>query len=163
MWQINRAAAVGIADMKLARTEGELITYALGSCIGICFYDPAIRLGGLLHIMLPYAQGSQPGNVLKYADTGIAETLRKLQAFGGVKSRLSAKIAGGARMFEVPDSDVLGNIGVRNRDAVREILLHSRIRLLGEDTGSNYARTMSMDVSTGKVKIKAYGREDVFL
>lgn len=149
--------------MKLARTQGELITYALGSCIGICFYDPAIRLGGLLHIMLPSAEGAPAGNLFKYADTGIAETLRKLQAFGGVKSRMTAKIAGGAKMFEVPDSVGLGMIGARNRDAVKAILLSCGIRLLGEDTGSNYARTMSMDVSTGKVKVKAYGREDVFM
>ena len=44
---------VGIADMKMARQNGMLITYALGSCIGICLYDPLIQLASLVHIMLP--------------------------------------------------------------------------------------------------------------
>ena len=75
--------------MKIARQEGELITYALGSCIGIAFYDPMIKLGGLLHIMLP-EKSATDSNVLKYADSGIRETLRKLYAFGATKSRLQA-------------------------------------------------------------------------
>lgn len=160
--EINRSITVGIADMKLTRLEGELITYALGSCIGICFYDPVIRLGGLLHILLPYAEGGG-GNVFKYADTGIEEALRRLSAFGGVKGRITAKIAGGAKMFDLPDSSALGSIGFRNREAVKSLLLRSGVRLLGEDTGSNYARTMSMDVTDGRVKIKAYGRAELSL
>lgn len=149
--------------MKLIRTEGELITYALGSCIGICFYDPAIRLGALLHIMLPYAEGHHVNNIYKFADTGIEETLRKMQAFGGVKGRMTAKIAGGASMFDVPGTSSLGNIGRRNKEAVKDILRRLEIRLAGEDTGSNYARTMMMDVSNGGVRIKAYGRNEVNL
>lgn len=149
--------------MKLIRTEGELITYALGSCIGICFYDSAIRLGALLHIMLPYAEGHHVNNIYKFADTGIEETLRKMQAFGGVKGRMTARIAGGARMFDVPDTSSLGNIGRRNKDAVKDILRRLEVRLAGEDTGSNYARTMMMDVSNGGVRIKAYGRNEVNL
>lgn len=149
--------------MKLIRTEGELITHALGSCIGICFYDSAIRLGALLHIMLPYAEGHHVNNIYKFADTGIEETLRKMQAFGGVKGRMTARIAGGARMFDVPDTSSLGNIGRRNKDAVKDILRRLEVRLAGEDTGSNYARTMMMDVSNGGVRIKAYGRNEVNL
>ena len=68
---------VGIADMKIARAEGVLITYALGSCVGICLYDPFIKLGGMVHIMLPEALASGNQNVYKYADTGIKETIRK--------------------------------------------------------------------------------------
>lgn len=113
--------------------------------------------------MLPYAEGHQANSVYKYADTGIEETLRKMQAFGGVRGRITAKIAGGARMFEVPISSSLGNIGLRNRDAVKEVLQRSGIRLTGEDTGSNYARTMMMDVSNGMVRIKAYGRSEINL
>ena len=46
----EKQSVVGIADMKICRGPGKLITYALGSCIGICFYDPMIRLGGMVHI-----------------------------------------------------------------------------------------------------------------
>ena len=66
---------VGIADMKITRQEGTLITYALGSCIGISFYDPGIKLAALLHIMLPESKNPAEPQVYKFADTGIRETL----------------------------------------------------------------------------------------
>ena len=152
--------SVGIADMKIARQEGELITYALGSCIGVAFYDPMIKLGALLHIMLP-EKNMADSNVFKYADSGVRETLRKLQAFGAMKGRLVCKIAGGAKMFEMKGGHDLGNIGERNAMNVKKILREQGIRLVGEDTGANYARTMSMDVSDGKVTIKTFGRPEI--
>ena len=102
---------VGIADMKIARAEGVLITYALGSCVGICLYDPFIKLGGMVHIMLPEALAPGNQNVYKYADTGIKETIRKMEVFGARRDRMVGKIAGGAKMFEVQASGPLGNIG----------------------------------------------------
>ena len=69
---------VGIADMKMAQGNGVLITYALGSCIGLCFHDPRLRLGALLHIMLPLNMEAGRKNPLKYADTGIRETLKQM-------------------------------------------------------------------------------------
>ena len=102
---------VGIADMKMAKGMGMLVTYALGSCIGICLYDPAIRLAALIHIMLPLNMETGRKSPLKYADTGIRETLREMERRGASKSRLTAKIAGGARMFDVGGGGSLGNIG----------------------------------------------------
>ena len=84
---MSKEYKVGIADMKIARQEGIVITHALGSCIGITFYDPAIKLGALLHIMLPQATDPAAANAFKFADTGIRETLRKMAVFGGVQSR----------------------------------------------------------------------------
>lgn len=152
---------VGIADMKMARQEGVLITYALGSCIGIALYDPMIKLGTLVHIMLPELGTMADNNLYKYADTGLRETIRKMTTFGGVRGRMRAKIAGGAKMFEMKGSHDLGNIGERNAISVKKILREEGIRLIGEDTGANYARTMSMDVSSGKVNIKTFGRPEI--
>lgn len=153
---------VGIADMKLARQEGELITYALGSCIGIAFYDPMIKLGALLHIMLP-EKNQTDANVFKFADSGIRETLRKLYAFGAVKGRLVCKIAGGAKMFEMKGPGGLGNIGERNAQNVKRVLTMEGLRVVSEDTGANYARTMLLDVATGKVYIRTSGKPDRLL
>lgn len=152
---------VGIADMKMARREGVVITYALGSCIGIALYDPMIQLGALIHIMLPELGTMADKNLYKYADTGIRETVRKMTAFGGLKNRMWAKIAGGAKMFEAKGSQGLGNIGERNAQNVKKMLREQGIRLIGEDTGANYARTMSMNVSDGKVIIKTFGRPEI--
>lgn len=160
---MSKEIKVGIADLKLSRAEGTLITYALGSCVGIALYDPGIRLGGLLHIMLPTAgeQHGQGSDIYKFADTGIREMLRKMQIFGGVKSRYVCKIAGGAKMFEMNGS--MGNIGLRNVESVRQVLQEEQIRIYRQDVGADYARTMSMDVENGVVQIKTYGRPLVTL
>lgn len=160
---MQKKISVGIADMKLTRQEGTLVTYALGSCIGITFYDPMIKLGALLHIMLPERTNSTDANVLKYADTGINETLRKMSVYGGSKNRIVCKIAGGAKMFEMKGPGGLGNIGERNIQKVKSVLKAEGIRITGEDVGFNYARTMSMDVSTGKVSVKTVGRAEKVL
>lgn len=154
--------SVGIADMKIARQEGVLITYALGSCIGISFYDPMIKLGALLHIMLPERQQNDT-NILKYADSGIQETLRKIYVYGAMRQRLVCKIAGGAKMFEMKGTGGLGNIGERNAATVKRVLMSQGLRISGEDTGANYARTMLIDVSTGQVSIRSAGKPERFL
>ena len=151
---------VGIADMKVARQEGTLITHALGSCIGITLYDPQIKLGAMIHIMLPEAGDRKEANLFKFADTGIKETLRKLAIFGGSKSRYICKIAGGAQMFAVVGTSNIGNIGKRNIEAVKKALREEGIRIVNQDVGSNYARTMLMDLDTGKVSIRTAGREE---
>lgn len=156
---MGRQTSVGIADMKISRQEGTLITYALGSCIGITFYDPVIKLGALLHIMLPEA-GAGNVNPMKFADTGIRETLRKFYVFGGMKRRIVCKIAGGAKMFEMKNQGSFGNIGERNIQSVKKILQQEGIRITGEDTGMNYARTMLMDLSNGEVRIRTVGKAE---
>ncbi len=160
---MEKKISVGIADMKMTRQEGVLITYALGSCIGVSFYDPMIKLGALLHIMLPEKSGAKDGNVFKFADTGIRETLRKLTAFGGSKSRMVCKIAGGAKMFEMKGSAGLGNIGERNAQNVKRILMAEGLRVTSEDVGANYARTMLLDVATGNVYVRSAGKPEKML
>ena len=151
---------VGIADMMLAKGSGILITYALGSCIGLCFHDPRIKLGALLHVMLPLNMETGRKNPLKYADTGIRETLRQMEAQGASRSRITVKIAGGAKMFEVNGGN-LGNIGQRNIESVHTILRKEGIRLLGEYVGGSVARTMLFDVDSGQSCIRSYGKQDI--
>lgn len=154
---------IGIGDMKMARNEGVLVTYALGSCIGICLYDPFIKLGALVHIMLPINMETNRTSPLKYADTGIRLTLSKMEQQGAKRARIVAKIAGGAKMFDVSSNSSLGNIGQRNIDSVHRVLQQERIRLLREDVGGSTARTLFFDVATGEGCIKIYGREERYL
>lgn len=151
---------VGIADMKLLQNDGILITYALGSCIGLCFHDPRLRLGALLHIMLPLNMEAGRTHPLKYADSGIKETLRQMEARGASRSRMTVKIAGGAKMFEVSGSG-LGNIGQRNIESVHAILKRENIRLLAENVGGTVARTLLFDVASGQACIRSYGQKDI--
>ncbi len=154
---------VGIADMKMSQWQGELITYALGSCIGICLYDPGIKLAALVHIMLPINMEAGRKNPMKYADTGIRETLKAMEGRGAKRSRITAKIAGGAKMFEVSGNSSLGNIGQRNIESVKMNLRKEGVRLLAEETGGTIARTLSFDPATGQGKIRAYGKPDYIL
>ena len=158
---MSEKITVGIADMKLAKGSGILITYALGSCIGLCFHDQRLNLGALLHIMLPLNMEAGRKNPLKYADTGIRETLRQMEAKGASRGRITVKIAGGAKMFEIAGGSGLGNIGQRNIESVHAILKRENIRLLAEDVGGNVARTLLFDVVSGQGCIRSYGRQDV--
>ena len=159
----NDKQVVGIADMKFARQHGLLVTYALGSCIGICLYDPMIKLGALVHIMLPINMERGRTHPFKYADTGVQATLQKMQAFGGQPSRMTAKIAGGARMFEVQGDGFLGSIGQRNIESVKWALQKAGIRLLREEVGGTVARTLLFDVSNGQGCVRSYGRQDILI
>lgn len=153
----SKPVVVGIADMKII-SDGKIITYALGSCIGICLYDPKLKLAALVHIMLPLNMETGRKNPLKYADTGIRETLKAMQLKGAMKSRITAKAAGGAKMFEVSGKGSLGNIGQRNIESVHAILKMEGIRLLAEDVGGSVARTLTFDADTGQAIIQSYGK-----
>lgn len=161
---MNKFLTVGISDMKIVRRENGLITYALGSCVGVCIYDPVIYLAGMIHIMLPNAPDvNQPDNKYKYANTGIPEMVRKMEVFGAVRSRLTAKIAGGARMFDIPGDRSLGSIGQRNVESVRSTLRSLQIPIIKEETGGNIARTVEFFPQNGSVKIRSYGLSDRIL
>lgn len=153
---------VGIADMKFTRNEGVLITYALGSCVGICLYDPVVKVASMIHILLPTKlDGSKDINIYKFADTGITATIKKMEVFGALRPRITAKIAGGAKMFDIPNSSSIGNIGMRNVDSVRTVLKSEGIPIIFEDVGGNTARTLLFDSSTGIGIIRIYGKKEI--
>ncbi|WP_297870346.1 chemotaxis protein CheD [uncultured Oscillibacter sp.] len=153
---------IGIADMKMAKDSGMLITYALGSCIGICLYDQRIKLAAMVHIMLPLNMEPGRKNTFKYADTGIRETLRLMESKGASRARITAKIAGGAKMFEVSGGN-LGNIGQRNIESVHLNLKKEGIQLLKEDVGGSVARTLLFDPATGLGCVRCYGRKELII
>ena len=147
--------------MKMASFDGTLITYALGSCVGICLYDPLIKLAALVHVMLPLNMETGRKSPMKYADTGIRETLRQMEGRGAKRARIVAKIAGGARMFDVPGNGSLGNIGQRNIESVHMTLKREGIRLLREDVGGTVARTLLFDAATGQGLVRSYGKPEL--
>ena len=156
---MDNKITIGIADMKMAQNSGMLITYALGSCIGICLYDQKIKLGALIHIMLPLNMEPGRKNTMKYADTGVRETLKMMESKGASRSRITAKIAGGAKMFEIKGGS-LSNIGQRNIESVHNTLKREGVKLLQEDVGGTVARTLLFDVSTGLGCVRCYGKPE---
>ena len=150
---------VGMADLKVAKAPDSLITLGLGSCIGLTLYDPAIKLGGMVHYMLPDSTKlKNNSNIAKFGDTGIKELYRQMVAQGASPRRMVAKIAGGAKMFEVSGLSNVGHVGERNAEEAKIILKELKIPLIAEDTGLNYGRTVELDCETGEFQIKAVGK-----
>lgn len=151
---------VGISDYKLARNPNVIVTYALGSCIGICLYDKQLKIGGLSHIMLPESSmfTNNDINRMKFADTAIVDLVKDLVKLGADRRRLTAKIAGGAQMFEVQQGSLVGTIGDRNKVSVKNTLQDLKIPILAEDTGLNYGRTVYFDLETGIMKVQSLSR-----
>ena len=150
---------VGMADLKTGKAPDILTTLGLGSCIGIALWDPITKIGGLAHVMLPDSTKIRNNsNIAKFADTGIAELVRQMEAMGVPRKRLVAKIAGGARMFEVSGSTSVGNIGEKNALASKQKLQELGIPILAEDTGLNYGRTVELNCENGDYVIKAVGK-----
>ena len=150
---------IGIADIAVSKDPDIITTLGLGSCIGIAMYDPSNKVGGLVHVMLPDSTKiKQNSNPAKFADTGIADLLNRMIKAGANKSRIVAKIAGGAKMFEVSGSTDVGNVGERNASASKDKLKQLGIRLIAEDTGANYGRTVELNCANGEYVIKAVGR-----
>lgn len=146
---------VGISDWKVGRPSDVIITYALGSCVGICLYDKKNRVSGLSHIMLPESKtgGEMTVNRMKFADTAIPDMYTKMISMGAVHSNLTAKIAGGALMFNI-SSDRF-NIGERNVASVKNALSILKIPIIAQDTGLNYGRTVFFYADDGSVRIKS--------
>lgn len=146
---------VGMADYKVARNPSSLITYGLGSCIGIAIYDAAVKVGGLAHIMLPDSkQARSAENPAKFADTALPLMVEEMIKLGSVKARLKAKIAGGAQMFSFSNSTDIMRIGERNAESVRIVLKKLEIPILADDTGGNYGRTVELKLENGVFRIK---------
>ncbi len=146
---------VGMADLNVAKSPDKLMTLGLGSCIGIVLYDSVAKVGGLAHIMLPDStQIKNNANLAKFADTAIIVLIENMTKIGASRSRLVAKIAGGAQMFDFKQTSDIMRVGYRNDIATRKILETLRIPLIADDTGENYGRTIELHTNTGMLLIK---------
>lgn len=150
---------VGMADLQVCKSPDVLTTLGLGSCVGVALYDPVTKVSGLLHLMLPDSTKIRNNeNIAKFADTGIKELIHQMLLLGANKSRIVAKIAGGAQMFAMKSSNDLLRVGERNIEAAKENLRNNNIRIIVEDTGLNYGRTVELYSETGDFVIKSVGK-----
>ena len=157
---MSEVIKVGMADLKTCVSPNSVTTLGLGSCVGIAIRDTANKIGGLAHIMLPDSKAMRNSqvNVAKFADTGIEELVRQMEALGAKRSRMVAKIAGGADMFNFQGSSSIGLVGERNAQATKAKLSELKIPILAEDIGANYGRTVIFYPETGEFHIRAVGK-----
>ncbi len=151
---------VGISDMKVSNNPSDiLITYSLGSCVGLTLHDPVAQVGGLIHCMLPLSKIDKERAKkapCMFTDTGVPLLIQELLNMGAQKSRLVAKLAGAAKLLD--DSNTF-RIGDRNKVVLRKVLWKNDILISAEDTGGSVARTMLLYMDTGRTVIKSKGVE----
>ncbi len=152
---------VGVGDLKVSDDPGEvLVTYALGSCIGLCLYDPVRRVAGLLHYMLPLSKVNPKKaetNPAMFGDTGIPLLFKEMFDRGCRKKDLVVKAAGGGN---IKDEKGVFNIGKRNQTVLRKILWKNDILLAAEDLGGRKSRTVRLFVEDGRMLVSSQGMEE---
>lgn len=150
----NKPVQVGIAEGKVVVKPGKLISYALGSCVGICLYDSKAGVAGMVHILLPERRASvRQENPYKFADSGVEVLVLMMEETGAERKRMTAKIAGGAKMFAA--NGLAESVGERNIKAAREVLVRLRIPVVAEDTGKDYGRTICFDSGNGRLEVRS--------
>jgi len=149
---------VGIGELKVSRdAQATIITRGLGSCVAVCLYDKVTKVAGMAHIMLPQDNGKGSALAARYADSGVPRLLGAMVKEGANPANMIVKIAGGARMFNMPGGNSLLEIGERNVEAVRAVLKELKLNLVAADTGKDYGRTVELSVTTGELFVKAIG------
>ncbi len=155
MSSVRKKIIVDISDAKVSRNSDDVIvTYSLGSCIGVALYDSVARLGGMLHYQLPESKIDKEKaqkNPFMFADTGMSLLINKLIELGAIKKRIKVKICGGASMQGSPKGFDIGN---RNHLAIRKILWKNGMFIDKEHIGGNAPRNMYLDIESGVVSVK---------
>jgi chemotaxis protein CheD len=154
----RKTLVVGVADMVVSNdSTAVLVTYSLGSCLGITVYDPVKKVGGLLHIMLPDSKINAERAVstpAMFVDTGVPRLFHAVYNLGGDKRRVVIKVAGGAQLL---DEHGVFNIGERNFQAFTALLARNGYAVQGQNVGGMSSRTLRLDLTTGDVTIKSAG------
>lgn len=152
---------VGISEYRIAGTPAVLVAYGLGSCLGIIIDDRQRRLGGMAHTLLPAARpGAAADRPAKFVDGAIRLLVSELLRQGADQRRLTARLVGGASMFEPLSTPATEGIGARNVQMARMTLLAMEIPLLAEDVGGSHGRTVEFDLTTGQVLVRSVHGED---
>lgn len=150
---------VRMAQDAVTRQPHVICSSAIGSCIVVTLYETQTRIGGLAHIMLPgISKKEMHAAPFMCAKTGIASLIKLMRGEGAEMKYIVAKIVGGAKMFSYYQNN--SNIGEQNIKCAKQALRKKGIPLLGEDVGSNYGRSVEFRLDSGKLVIKAVGREE---
>jgi chemotaxis protein CheD len=155
-----KTTTVDIADMKVTNNlDDTLVTYSLGSCVGLSLYDTVVGVGGLIHCMLPLSSiDPEKAGVRPYmfVDTGVTALLTTLFGMGAQRQHIVAKVAGAGSPLGQEETF---RIGQRNYTILRKLLWKNNILINAEDVGGTKARTMYLYMQDGRTTVKSAGKE----
>ncbi|MCK5310486.1 MAG: chemotaxis protein CheD [Desulfobacteraceae bacterium] len=153
---------VGVADMKVSNNPADsIMTYSLGSCIGLVVYDTVAKVGGILHYMLPESnidKTKAEKNPFMFADTGIPRLFKGAYRFEAKKNRMKIHVFGGAQIL---DQKGFFNIGKRNYMALKKMFFKNKVIIDTEQVGGEVNRTIRLEIKTGDVFVKTSGSKEV--
>jgi len=155
----ENSKTVGISEMIVSNDINDsIITYSLGSCLGVTIYDPIAKVGGMIHCMLALSKIDQKKASEKpamFVDIGIPLLFKSAYELGAEKKRIKIKAAGCAQLM---DPKGMFKIGQRNHTVLKKLLWKNNMMVDGESIGESVSRTMILDIKTGVTKIKSMGK-----
>ena len=157
--------AVGLGEIRVSRDPAAvLVSFGLGSCVAVCAYDLAARVGGMMHVVLPYCSNKDSARKFpgKYADIGMPTLIREMEDHGAMRTRIRVKLAGGASVIHAATFDGLLDMGQKNVVAVRAALERESIPVMSFDTGGNKGRSVWMLVGTGAMTVRTAAGATVY-
>ncbi len=153
---------VGVSDMKVSNDPNmDVITYSLGSCIGLVIYDPFVKVGGILHFMLPESKIDREKaskNPYMFADSGIPLLFKETYKYNAIKKKMLVSVFGGSQIL---DQNGFFNIGKRNYMALKKIFFRNNVLTTYQDVGGNVNRTVRLEIGTGDIFVKTSGSKEV--
>ena len=151
---------VDISDMKIAdKPTDVIVTYSLGSCVGLTLFDPIAGIGAMIHCMLPLSKIDREKAKIKpymFVDTGVAAMLGQMYAMGAQRQNIIAKVAGAGSPLGKEETF---RIGQRNYTILRKFLWKNNILIDKEDVGGSKARTLYLYMKDGRTTVKSEGKE----
>jgi chemotaxis protein CheD len=154
----GEAVVLGMGEFTVSSSANAVLTcIGLGSCIAVCIYDRLAKVGGMVHVVLPRRDGPEDNNPGRYANIAVPHLLDLVFKNGGMKNRLTVKIAGGAQMTMAPGLRDTFKTGERNLAEVKAALEKENVSLASADVGGHMGRTVKMYIDSGKVTVKTVG------
>jgi chemotaxis protein CheD len=158
--QETGSLVVGMGEYIVSTNPGDvLVCIGLGSCVAVCMHDRLMKIGGMVHVVLPKSDGRSGSKPAKCADTAVPLLLGEMIKNGGFKSRLTVKIVGGAQMTVAPGLRDTFKTGERNITQIKAALQKENLSLAAADVGGNLGRTVRLYLDTGKVIVKTVNGE----
>ncbi len=158
MTDVAPRVTVRVSESIVTEAPATLVAIALGSCVAIVLHDPATRIGGMAHVLLPSQSMGRIAAPGRYAQTAVPALIERMIARGARVPSIVARLVGGASMFMTLTPPGTIQMGERNVLAAREALHRHGIRLVGEAVGGDFGRTAEFDLDSGVVTISSYLR-----
>ena len=154
----ERVKSAGLGQIAVSNEPDDiLVAYGLGSCVAVVGYDPAARVGGLLHALLPFHRDGD-ANMAKFVDTGIPLLVRQMEKLGADRCRTVWYVVGGAEMLHMTGLSPDFNIGARNSEAARTVMAREGLPVKRTDVGGTAGRTVKLNLRNGTVTVRVLGQ-----